>query len=146
MVNSNIRPPKQRREKKQKGKSKYYLADAGYGIQNGYCIQNGYITPYRGIQYHLKEFNDQGSEYVKELFNLRHSSLRIAIELVFRILKKQFCVLDTEPFWNFQTQVDIALACYIIHNHIMGVDPSDLLNQGLYKELELDLIIPTLTE
>ncbi|KAH1033824.1 hypothetical protein J1N35_045998 [Gossypium stocksii] len=28
----------------------------------------------------------------------------------------------------------------------MGVDPSDLLNQGLYEELKLDLIIPTLTE
>ncbi|PPD91143.1 hypothetical protein GOBAR_DD11919 [Gossypium barbadense] len=28
----------------------------------------------------------------------------------------------------------------------MGVDPSDLLNQGLYKEPESDLIIPTLTE
>ncbi|PPD90533.1 hypothetical protein GOBAR_DD12539 [Gossypium barbadense] len=28
----------------------------------------------------------------------------------------------------------------------MGVDPSDLLNQGLYEESESDLIIPTLTE
>ncbi|PPD87361.1 hypothetical protein GOBAR_DD15711 [Gossypium barbadense] len=28
----------------------------------------------------------------------------------------------------------------------MGVDPSDLLNQGLYEETESDLIIPTLTE
>ncbi|PPS17516.1 hypothetical protein GOBAR_AA03048 [Gossypium barbadense] len=28
----------------------------------------------------------------------------------------------------------------------MGVDPSDLLNQGLYEEHESDLIIPTLTE
>ncbi|KAK5839900.1 hypothetical protein PVK06_008752 [Gossypium arboreum] len=28
----------------------------------------------------------------------------------------------------------------------MGVDPSDLLNQGLYKEPESNLIIPTLTE
>ncbi|PPS19007.1 hypothetical protein GOBAR_AA01558 [Gossypium barbadense] len=28
----------------------------------------------------------------------------------------------------------------------MGVDPNDLLNQGLYEESESDLIIPTLTE
>ncbi|KAK5771405.1 hypothetical protein PVK06_047608 [Gossypium arboreum] len=119
---------------------KYYLADAGYGIRNGY------ITPYHGVQYHLKEFSDQGPENAKGLFNLRHSLLRITIERVFRILKKRFRVLDAEPFWNFQTQVDIVLACCIIHNHIMGVNPSDLLNYGLYKEPESNLIIPTLTE
>ncbi|PPS08317.1 hypothetical protein GOBAR_AA12330 [Gossypium barbadense] len=119
---------------------KYYLADAGYGIHNGF------ITPYHGVRYHLKEFSGQGPENAKELFNLRHSSLRITIERVFRILKKRFRVLDAEPFWNFQTQVDIVLACCIIHNHIMGVDPSDLLNQGLYEEPESDLIISTLME
>ncbi|KAH1064040.1 hypothetical protein J1N35_029027 [Gossypium stocksii] len=119
---------------------KYYLANAGYGIRNGY------ITPYRGVRYHLKEFSAQGPENAKELFNLRHSSLQITIERVFGILKKRFRVLDAEPFWNFQTQVDIVLACCIIHNHIMGVDPSDLLNQGLYEEPESDLIISTLTE
>ncbi|KAG8501024.1 hypothetical protein CXB51_003119 [Gossypium anomalum] len=81
-------------------KGKYYLADAGYGIQNGY------ITPYRGVRYHLKEFSDQGPENAKELFNLRHSSLRITIEHVFGILKKRFRVLDAEPFWNFRTQDD----------------------------------------
>ncbi|KAH1040398.1 hypothetical protein J1N35_042141 [Gossypium stocksii] len=118
---------------------KYYLADAGYGIRNS-CI-----TPYRGVRYHLKEFSDQGPENAKELFNLRHSSLRITIERVFGILKKQFRLLDAEPFWNFQTQVDIVLACCIIYNHIMGVDPSDLLNYGLYEEPESDLIIATLT-
>ncbi|KAG8486322.1 hypothetical protein CXB51_019667 [Gossypium anomalum] len=118
---------------------KYYLADAGYGIRNGY------ITSYRGVRYHLKEFSAQGPENAKELFNLRHSSLRITIKHVFWILKKRFRVLDTEPFWNFQTQVDIVLAYCIIHNHIIGVDPNDLLNQGLYEEPESDLIIPTLT-
>ncbi|KAK5793546.1 hypothetical protein PVK06_034696 [Gossypium arboreum] len=121
-------------------KGKYYLTDIGYGIRNGY------ITPYRGVRYHLKEFSAQGRENAKELFNLHHSSLRITIEHVFGILKKWFRVLDAEPFWNFRTQVDIVLACCIIHNHIMGVDPSDLLNQGLYEEPESDLIISTLTE
>ncbi|KAG8486493.1 hypothetical protein CXB51_019874 [Gossypium anomalum] len=84
--------------------AKYYLADAGYGIRNGF------ITPYRGVQYHLKEFSTQGPENAKELFNLRLSSLRITIERVFGILKKRFRVLDVEPFWNFQTQVDIVLS------------------------------------
>ncbi|PPD66145.1 hypothetical protein GOBAR_DD36978 [Gossypium barbadense] len=121
-------------------KGKYYLADAGYGIRIG-CI-----TPYRIVRYHLKEFGAEGPENVKELFNLRHSSLRITVERVFGILKKRFRVLDAEPFSNFQTQVDIVLTCCIIHNHIMGVDPSDLLNQGLYEASESDSIIQTLTE
>ncbi|MBA0731447.1 hypothetical protein Golax_000065 [Gossypium laxum] len=38
------------------------------------------------------------------------------------------------------------LACCIIHNHIMGVDPNDLLNKGLYEESESNFIILTLTE
>ncbi|KAK5772816.1 hypothetical protein PVK06_049113 [Gossypium arboreum] len=119
---------------------KYYLADARYNIRNEY------ITPYRGVRYHLKEFSAQGLENAKKLFNLHHLLLQITIERVFGILKKQFRVLDAEPFWNFQTQVDIVLACRIIDNHIMGVDPSDLLNQGLYEEPESNLIILTLTK
>ncbi|KAH1123258.1 hypothetical protein J1N35_006418 [Gossypium stocksii] len=81
---------------------KYYLANARYGIQNGY------ITPYRGVRYHLKEFSAQGPKNAKELFNIRHSSLRITTEHVFGILKKQFRILDAEPFWNFQTQAEEA--------------------------------------
>ncbi|GMI75413.1 hypothetical protein like AT5G41980 [Hibiscus trionum] len=119
---------------------KYYLADAGYGIRNGI------ISPYRGVRYHLKEFNDHRPENAKELFNLRHSSVRTTVERVFGILKKRFRVLDAEPFWDFQTQVDIVLACCIIHNHIMGVDPNDLINEELYEEDESNLIISTLTQ
>ncbi|PPD96688.1 hypothetical protein GOBAR_DD06289 [Gossypium barbadense] len=119
---------------------KYYLVNAGYGIRNGY------ITPYHGVRYHLNEFSAQGIENAEELFNLQHLSLRLTVERVFGILKKWFHVLDAEPFWNFQTQVDIVLVCCIIHNHIMGVDPNDLLNQGLYEESESDLIIQTFTE
>ncbi|KAK5771643.1 hypothetical protein PVK06_047871 [Gossypium arboreum] len=75
---------------------KYYIADVGYGIRNGY------ITPYCGVRYHLKEFSDQGPENAKELFNLRHLSLRITIERVFGILKKRFRVLDADHFGIFK--------------------------------------------
>uniref|UniRef100_A0A2N9GQ45 DDE Tnp4 domain-containing protein n=1 Tax=Fagus sylvatica TaxID=28930 RepID=A0A2N9GQ45_FAGSY len=30
-----------------------------------------------------------------------------------------------EPFWSFETQVEVVLACCVLHNHIMGVDPDD---------------------
>ena len=34
-------------------------------------------------------------------------------------------MLDAEPFWLFPAQEDVVLACCIIHNHIIGVDPLD---------------------
>ncbi|GAV56836.1 LOW QUALITY PROTEIN: DDE_4 domain-containing protein, partial [Cephalotus follicularis] len=99
---------------------KFYLGDVGYGVRPGI------ISPYRGVRYHLNEFSKERSpENEKELFNLRHSFLRTTIELGFGILKKHFRVLDVEPFWSFATQVDVVLACCVIHNHIMGVDPND---------------------
>ena len=59
------------------------------------------------------------------MFSLHHSSLRTTIERRFGVLKKRFRVLDAEPFWSFETQVEVVLACCVIHNHIMGVDPTD---------------------
>jgi hypothetical protein len=53
----------------------YFLDDAGF------AARLGILPPYRGVRYHLKEF--QGTrrpKNPKELFNLRHSSLRTTIE------------------------------------------------------------------
>ncbi|EOY33372.1 P-loop containing nucleoside triphosphate hydrolases superfamily protein isoform 1 [Theobroma cacao] len=55
---------------------KYYLADDGYGIWNGI------LSPYRGVRNHLEEFSDHHLENEKELFKLRHSSLRTSAERV----------------------------------------------------------------
>ena len=76
---------------------KYYLGDAGYGVRKGI------ISPYCGACYHLKEFSDNPPRNDKELFNLRHSSLRTSIGRCFRVLKKRLHVLDAEPFWSFPT-------------------------------------------
>ena len=56
---------------------KYYLGDAGYGLSEHV------LTPYRGVRYHLKEFDVDGPQNAKELFNLRHSSLRNVIERMY---------------------------------------------------------------
>jgi hypothetical protein len=79
----------------------------------------------------LKEFGDHALENKKESFNLLHSSLQTTIERGFGIWKKSLCVLDAEPFWSFQTQVDVVLACCIIHNHIMVL----ILMTQLWKRL-----------
>ena len=95
---------------------KYYLDDAGYGNKNGI------LSPYRSVRYHLKEFSDRPLKNAQELFNLQHSSLRTTIERGFGVVKKHFRVLDAEPFWSFETQVKVVLACCVVHNHIMGVE------------------------
>ncbi|XP_020242914.1 protein ALP1-like [Asparagus officinalis] len=98
---------------------KYYLCDAGY------TIMPGFISPYRGVRYHLKEHTGRTPKNRNELFNLRHSSLRSKIECAFGILKNRFKILAAKPNYPFPTQVDIVLACTVLHNFIALEDPAD---------------------
>jgi hypothetical protein len=69
----------------------------------------------------LKEYG--GRNYPtnkKELFNLRHSSLRVTVERAFGALKSRFRILDNKPYHPYKTQVKLVLACCIIHNWIVG--------------------------
>jgi hypothetical protein len=98
---------------------KYYLVDAAYGAKTGF------LPPFHAVRYHLNEFGQNPVQNEKELFNLRHSSLRVTIERVFGSLKRRFKLLDdVKSFFPFKTQVDIATACYIIHNWVIedGLD------------------------
>ncbi|KAL0385940.1 UNVERIFIED_CONTAM: hypothetical protein Sradi_2988300, partial [Sesamum radiatum] len=54
----------------------YYLCDNGYGNVEGF------LTLYRGVQYHLKEWDRGtcGPQSPMDLFNLRHTSARNVIE------------------------------------------------------------------
>jgi len=71
-------------------------------LDSGYALRKGFI-PYKKVRYHLKEFDESSPPTnAKELFNLRHSSLRISIERAFGVLKKRFRVLDAEPFLGIQ--------------------------------------------
>ena len=94
------------------------------------------MSPYRSVRYHLKEISDRPPKNELELLNLRHSSLRTTIERGFGVLKKRFRVLDAEPFWSFQTQVKVVLACCVVHNHIMGVEPHDHIMEAAMNEVE----------
>jgi len=84
----------------------------------------------------LNEFTEHSPENEKELFNLRHFYLRTAIERGFGILKSRFRSIDGKSFWSYETQVDVVLACCIIHNHIMGVDPNDFFMEEICSESE----------
>jgi hypothetical protein len=93
---------------------KYYLGDAGYGLSTTV------LTPYRGVRYHLQEFeiNGNGPVNSKELFNLRHSSLRNVVERIFGIVKARFPVLKKMSPYEFEFQCDIVQCCFLLHNFV----------------------------
>ena len=107
------------------------MADAGFQLKTGF------LTPYRSTRYHLKEYSVHQPENAREVFNLRHSSLRNAIERAFGVLKKRFPIIasGTEPHYPVDTQFDIILACCILHNYLMGVDPNERLIAEVDREL-----------
>ena len=105
-------------------------------MDSGYGIKNGFIPPYRGVRYHLKDSSNRPPKNEREIFNFRHSSLRTTIERCFGVLKKQVRVLDAEPYWKYATQVDVVLACYVVHNFILGVDPNDVIMQEANREFQ----------
>ncbi|XP_060197931.1 uncharacterized protein LOC132626919 [Lycium barbarum] len=100
---------------------KYYLVDAGL------MLRSGLITPYQGERYHLKEYSRNPPRNARELFNLRHASLRNAIERVFGVLKKRFPIISssTESSYCTDTQKLIIFACCILLHYLRGVDPND---------------------
>jgi hypothetical protein len=101
---------------------KFYLVDAGYGAKPGF------LPPYRGVRYHLNECGSNPVQNEKELFNLRHSSLKVTVERAFGSLKRRFKILDDAvPFFPFPTQVEVVVAACIIHNWVIEDGGNDLI-------------------
>ncbi|XP_047264617.1 uncharacterized protein LOC124885297 [Capsicum annuum] len=112
---------------------KYYLVDVGYRLHKGF------IPPYHGIRYHLQKYSDCSPQNERELFNLHRASLRSSVEHAFDILKRRFRVIDNEHFWDFKTQVNVALASCILHNHIVDSEPNDIIIQEVDVEAVIQL-------
>jgi hypothetical protein len=91
---------------------KYYLGDAGY------ALSEHVLTPYRGVRYHLKEFEADGPQNAKELFNLRHSSLRNVIERMYGVLKRRFPILVKMSPYQYEFQCDIVHCTFLLHNFV----------------------------
>jgi hypothetical protein len=101
---------------------KFYLVDAGYGVKHGF------LPPFRGVRYHLNEWGNNSVQNEKELFNHRHSYLRVIVERAFGSLKRRFKILDdATPFYPFSTQVEIMVACCTIGLYKMEVMTLSLL-------------------
>ncbi|KAG6471071.1 hypothetical protein ZIOFF_072167 [Zingiber officinale] len=100
-------------------------------------LKSSLITPYRGERYHLKEYSRNPPRNARELFNLRHSSLRNAIERTFGVVKKRFAIIrsSTEPHYGIETQKQIILCYCILHNYLINADP----DEGLLAEVDVEL-------
>ncbi|XP_068666360.1 uncharacterized protein [Aristolochia californica] len=109
-----------RRDKLYVPKGKYYLVDAGH------ANPLGFLAPYRGTRYHLQEFGNNTPMDERELFNRRYSSLRSTIERTFGALKARFNILKDAPPFDFDVQVNIVIACCVLHNYIRIEDHMDL--------------------
>ncbi|XP_058080687.1 uncharacterized protein LOC131228855 [Magnolia sinica] len=109
---------------------KYYLVDADF------ANAPGFLAPFRGVRYHLKEFRQGCQPRIKEeLFNLRHSSLRNAIERAFGVLKARFSILKIASGYPLNTQVNIVAACCILHNHIINEKHDQELDFENYNDI-----------
>lgn len=97
---------------------KYWLGDAGY--PNTDTI----LVPYRGTRYHLKEQRLAGKkpENSKELFNLRHASLRNVIERIFGVVKRKYQILRTPSEYSIDTQTRIIISCTALHNWVRSIE------------------------
>lgn len=130
---------------------KYYLADAGY------ISSSMTMIPFSGgVRYHLKEWlqpqvtagrtgrqqSDLRPTDAKELFNLRHSSLRNVVERVFGVLKARFHILDKGPRYDKHTQIQLVYACVALHNFIRRYNADDALFKDEEARTQRDLLYP----
>ena len=96
-----------------------------YPVDDVYRAKTGSMPPFRRVRYHLNEWGSNPVQNAKELFNLRHSSLRVTVERAFGSLKRRFKILDdAKGFFKFPVQVDIVVVCCILHNYALsqGID------------------------
>ena len=83
-------------------------------------MRPGFLPPYRGTRYHLKEYGrGNHPQNAKELFNLRHSSLRTTVERAFGASKNRWKFVYNKPFHPFKSQVKVVIACAILHNWVL---------------------------
>ncbi|KAK6150439.1 hypothetical protein DH2020_015371 [Rehmannia glutinosa] len=95
-------------------RGKTFLVDCGFPNRRQF------LAPFRGVRYHLQDFGGEGRypENARELFNLRHASLRNVVERIFGIFKSRFAIFKSAPPFPFRTQAELVLACVGLHNFL----------------------------
>ena len=62
---------------------------------------------------------------MQEAFGRSHSSLRSAIERSYGILKKQWKILTRMQKYSLETQHDVTIVAFALHNYICNNDKED---------------------
>ncbi|XP_076940748.1 uncharacterized protein LOC143610051 [Bidens hawaiensis] len=91
---------------------KYYLCDATY------AHTRGFMAPYRNVRYWLGDFSRRRALTNKEKFNHAHAKLRNVIERSFGVLKARFPILKMMAPFSLETQRNLTVACFALHNFI----------------------------
>jgi DDE superfamily endonuclease len=73
----------------------------------------------------------------QELYNLRHSSLRNAIERIFGVLKKRFPILKNQLEFSYNIQVRLVKVLCCLHNIIRLIDGDDIYDEEWEREQRL---------
>ncbi|KAL0418967.1 UNVERIFIED_CONTAM: hypothetical protein Sradi_1310200 [Sesamum radiatum] len=87
----DVRVPKHEKGRYQTRKGGLRVPAGHYNLcDNGYANEEGFLTPYRGVCYHLREWDRgfRGPQNHQELFNLKHSSVHLTKEVVSRLPTK----------------------------------------------------------
>jgi hypothetical protein len=106
----------------------FYLGDAGFGLTRG-CL-----TPYRGVRYHLKEWEtaERRPQNREELFNLRHAQLRSLVERLIGMNRWKWAIIRNPlPFRDIEFQKKIIVSVLFLWNFILA-------NESLSEEDNYD--------
>ena len=89
-----------------------FLGDAIYGLSERI------MTPFRGIRYHLKEWEGKRPENAHEMYNLQHAKLRNVIERTIGLLKRRWKILREQSECYIEHHVKHIYALVALHNFI----------------------------
>lgn len=111
----------------------FMLGDAGYGLS-----RLSVLTPYRTTRYHLREWGGHRPVNAQELFNLRHASRRVRVEITIGRLKARWRILRTGICGTVNKVNIILWACTSLHNFIedrVWEDTREVVRRALDEEL-----------
>ena len=87
----------------------------------GYANARRTLVPYRGTRYHLQDYvrNELSPKTKEELFNLRHSQLRMIVERSFGRHKSMFKIFGRTPHEGVRTHIKLLYATAAIMNFVL---------------------------
>jgi len=101
---------------------KWRLPEGGYLLgDHGFAYSSSVLTPYKKVRYHLSEwsyYSDKRPKNRKEMFNKKHSSMRMLVEMTIGHLKSSWKVLDKARMLYPDNLVPILCVLLGLHNFI----------------------------